>query len=1097
MKKPFACLALLLATACSGPTDKVTAFDSLSSALAETSCSDAAPCSGTLVCVEDAAGPGENRCERAHALYSFLEMDREGVALAFEQVSGTWRTERARTVLTSVPYSMQLGSGEQVVCRDSEEGPTRDCYVPDWRAYVDPSAITNKYDRFALFGLRPLRFLVEAWRHESDAQLSAIASARGSSLSPATIRLNMRNTYLAALDSFTTTSALAFALPSDPAPSTSAGWLNPNGAIHPGMALWDPAANVNCKTEKTVRVPGFPALTYYDLRSSLWDRHASAFRALSILNAYFHARGLLSSAQAERWLGVLRGLADSLALSGSFEADANHGITESAALLQLSQEFDGVSAPRLSDTAGLIGAWKELARQRLNDVVSDTIQADGAQIEQSLFYHNYELSFLVEIKDWISRNPGADLAAVDSSRYDYATCGDGTVFDDHIEPNPNLDLASVVDAAARVSTHTVMPSAEVPMLGSSPTSNLSTFWQSPFDAYVESDTRDVVQQFQFVRSQGTSGLPIPLSQRMQIFPSAGYVTLRSAFAPSYGAQTHLLFNTAVPTNIHSHLDTLSVHLYAQNPATASPNDGLPLLVDSGWYSYAVAQRHYFESTAAHNTVTVDGLNQCSFDPTGKRQNPTLTAPPLTNCAAIADGYPARRSRIGGSLFDTTGQERVLYQSAEASLYAGVRHRRGVALIGRDLVLVLDRLSAQIPHSYQQNWHFGSAVANVVPAPLTETTAHFSFLDEAGRPLFSGHFSDGSAGSFVPVRGTCGTCAGNFCAGNACAEPRQGWLSAVENSKHPGWVLLRQAPVVSEVAWASAFLLGDLAARSAKVQLSALAAQDSYRMDVTLEDGMSVSLQTDALATSTEAAAISYPLRGAFASYSFESDPDSAQDLAEGLAISVSVPGETTDNVVSRAGVVGSAYEYISGGTKLGSSNSFGFMHKPGAKFSLSFWLRMSSANLGFTGGTQGIFSTSNWSNAGTGIQVYFQDDASKNNSLRFVIRGGGTSQLSFSSPALFIPEDTSWHHYVLVFDSSAAADQIRVYRDGGNRVVGKFVGSLSSEPNDAAATIGKKPGAGVAFPLRATLDELVAFRRPLSDADARALYNDGAGLRAH
>ena len=114
-----------------------------------------------------------------------------------------------------------------------------------------------------------------------------------------------------------------------------------------------------------------------------------------------------------------------------------------------------------------------------------------------------------------------------------------------------------------------------------------------------------------------------------------------------------------------------------------------------------------------------------------------------------------------------------------------------------------------------------------------------------------------------------------------------------------------------------------------------------------------------------------------------------------------------------------------------------------------------------------------------------------------MIRGGGGTPLSFSSPERFVPEDTAWHHYALVFDATAATNQVRMYRDGGSRVSGTFSGTLSSASNDATPTIGKKPGSGLSYPLHATLDELVAFKLPLSDADVTSLYNGGQGLRAH
>lgn len=53
---------------------------------------------------------------------------------------------------------------------------------------------------------------------------------------------------------------------------------------------------------------------------------------------------------------------------------------------------------------------------------------------------------------------------------------------------------------------------------------------------------------------------------------------------------------------HGHADALSFQVYM---------DGLPILIDSGTFNYHVtkADRDYFRSTAAHNTVIIDGKNQ--------------------------------------------------------------------------------------------------------------------------------------------------------------------------------------------------------------------------------------------------------------------------------------------------------------------------------------------------------------------------------------------------------------------------------------------------------------------------------------------------------
>ena len=51
---------------------------------------------------------------------------------------------------------------------------------------------------------------------------------------------------------------------------------------------------------------------------------------------------------------------------------------------------------------------------------------------------------------------------------------------------------------------------------------------------------------------------------------------------------------------HAHCDAMSFELY---------RDGEPVLVNCGTYAYQCAQRHWFRSTGAHNTVQVSGVEQ--------------------------------------------------------------------------------------------------------------------------------------------------------------------------------------------------------------------------------------------------------------------------------------------------------------------------------------------------------------------------------------------------------------------------------------------------------------------------------------------------------
>jgi Heparinase II/III-like protein/Heparinase II/III N-terminus len=81
---------------------------------------------------------------------------------------------------------------------------------------------------------------------------------------------------------------------------------------------------------------------------------------------------------------------------------------------------------------------------------------------------------------------------------------------------------------------------------------------------------------------------------------SGYVVFRHQ-------QDQLLFDAGplCPAHLppHAHADALSFLLWV---------DGRALIVDPGTYAYSGEERDLFRSTAAHNTVGVDGADQCKF-----------------------------------------------------------------------------------------------------------------------------------------------------------------------------------------------------------------------------------------------------------------------------------------------------------------------------------------------------------------------------------------------------------------------------------------------------------------------------------------------------
>lgn len=82
--------------------------------------------------------------------------------------------------------------------------------------------------------------------------------------------------------------------------------------------------------------------------------------------------------------------------------------------------------------------------------------------------------------------------------------------------------------------------------------------------------------------------------------SSGYVTLRHA-----GDQAIFDVGLVAPPHLppHAHADALSFVLWA---------DGRPLITDIGSFTYQGPERRHFRGTAAHNTLELDGLDQCEL-----------------------------------------------------------------------------------------------------------------------------------------------------------------------------------------------------------------------------------------------------------------------------------------------------------------------------------------------------------------------------------------------------------------------------------------------------------------------------------------------------
>lgn len=223
-----------------------------------------------------------------------------------------------------------------------------------------------------------------------------------------------------------------------------------------------------------------------------------------------------------------------------------------------------------------------------------------------------------------------------------------------------IDFAPVFEAKLRqmirFATYLLQPDQSIPLLGASLPRTLR-----PRGIY--RDIADNDPNLRYVLTKGTEGTAPESASR--VFPNTGLTILRSGWGRGgdFTEQTQVVFDYGPYRTSHSDLDGLNFTLFG---------GGGELLSDSGLYSYEKDPvREYFHGTAAHNTVLVDGMDQ-------------LEGSPAAGTFREGDGYA--------------------YQAAQHALYPGVEHARAVALLGKNLVLVVDRLKSDRPRQYELLFH---------------------------------------------------------------------------------------------------------------------------------------------------------------------------------------------------------------------------------------------------------------------------------------------------------------------------------------------------------------------------------------------------------
>ena len=166
--------------------------------------------------------------------------------------------------------------------------------------------------------------------------------------------------------------------------------------------------------------------------------------------------------------------------------------------------------------------------------------------------------------------------------------------------------------------------------------------------------------FAFAASRGCEGEPPRETSR--IFTASGYAMLRSAWEAGrfFHDARHLVFDCGpIGAGNHGHLDALSVEI---------SGCGRPLIVDPGRYSYDEQEPNWrarFRRTAAHNTVTVDGMDQAIYLQNGSRKK--IHEPhPVTRLIEVdtARHIPYLHGRVDSPNYDAVHDRRIWFPRSQ-------------------------------------------------------------------------------------------------------------------------------------------------------------------------------------------------------------------------------------------------------------------------------------------------------------------------------------------------------------------------------------------------------------------------------------------------
>jgi uncharacterized heparinase superfamily protein len=405
-----------------------------------------------------------------------------------------------------------------------------------------------------------------------------------------------------------------------------------------------------------------------------WEPYTISKRliAWSTLLGYLHDDSIFRQECLPTMFASMVQQAQFLAKNVEYDVDNNHLITNACALVTVA-----IYLSQGSQTS----QWYRQGMKLLQEQIARQILEDGGHCERSLSYQMVVLQDILELA-LLFKQAGKPIP-------------------------PELDKA--IGQLHHFLLALVKPDGTIPMLNDTvpgypmPVAELllvsAAYLHEPLPAFVLPDSNSSYYQWIWGKPYFATSSLAKIPVQSTAFTESGYFIMRN---DEIGNSSFLVFDCGPigppHSAAHAHADTLSFELAAY---------GQTLICDPGVYEYKAGPwRDYFRSTAAHNSITVDGEDQSVF--WGSFRVAEIARARLIQWETNQD-------------YDYVEGEHDGY----TRLGSPVVHRRSLRFVKPNKWIVRDTLTSggKDEHAYQLRFHLA---ASALVQKMTETGCRINF-----------------------------------------------------------------------------------------------------------------------------------------------------------------------------------------------------------------------------------------------------------------------------------------------------------------------------------------------------------------------------------